>query len=155
VGLQEQRATFMAAAAAQIRDERLADVDGQRQAVLAVAFGADQDLTVAPVDVVKLDRHVIARLGIDPASDATVAAAAAFVRQTGGWVIAEGIEDTDMLGAVLDETSPSPTRVPLIAGQGYLLGRPSPAPTEIETRIDLLPPSAAPAQVGSSTGLLT
>ncbi len=98
-------------------------------------------LTHVRFDVVKLDRQVTARLGIDPASDATIAAATTFVQHTGGWVIAEGIEDADMLDAVRGDThGPSPSRQ-MIAGQGYFLGRPAPAPTAIETRLDHLTPS--------------
>jgi len=86
-------------------------------------------------DVVKVDRQVIARLGIDPACDATMAAATTFVRHTGGWIVAEGIEDEDRLHAVLDVTS-FPAGEPLIAGQGHLLGRPLPSPTPIGARLD-------------------
>jgi diguanylate cyclase (GGDEF)-like protein len=98
-------------------------------------------LTHVRFDVVKLDRAVVARLGTDPASDATVAAATTFVQQTGGWVIAEGIEDTAMLDAVLgaDERPSAETR---LAGQGYLLGRPDGAPVAIATRLDVLPEPA-------------
>jgi diguanylate cyclase (GGDEF)-like protein len=95
-------------------------------------------LTHVRFDVVKVDRQVIARLGIDPASDATVAAATTFVQQTGGWVVAEGIEDAEMLGAVLG-ISHQPSAAARIAGQGYLLGRPEPAPTAIDTRLGILP----------------
>lgn len=88
--------------------------------------------------ILKLDRQVTARLGIDPASDATVAAATAFVQQTGGWVVAEGIEDADMLTAVLSDTHRPRLSAPMIAGQGYFLGRPAPTPTAIETPLDQL-----------------
>jgi len=105
-------------------------------------------LTYVRFDVVKLDRQVIARLGLDPASDATVAAAIAFVQQTGGWVVAEGIEDAEMFGAVLG-IGHRPPAAARIAGQGYLLGRPASAPTAIATRLDLLaevePSSSPPA----------
>lgn len=95
-------------------------------------------LTHVRFDILKLDRQVTARLGIDPASEATVAAATAFVRQTGGWVIAEGIEDADMLTAVLSDTRHPPPSTPMIAGQGYFLGRPAPTPTAIETPLEQL-----------------
>ncbi len=61
-------------------------------------------LTHVQFHIIKLDRHVISRVGIDPAADAVVAAATTFVRNTGGWVVAEGIEDTNMLEAVLDDS---------------------------------------------------
>jgi len=84
-------------------------------------------LTHVRFDVIKLDRQVIARLGVDPASDATVAAATTFVLRTGGWVIAGGIEDLQKLDAIVAVTDRRATTVPIIAGQGYLLGRPAPA----------------------------
>ncbi len=97
-------------------------------------------LTHVRFDVVKVDRKVIARLGSDPASDATVAAATTFVQQTGGWVVAQGIEDAEMLRAVLGDPHRQPFATAVIAGQGYLLGRPSPMPTAIDAHLDLLTP---------------
>jgi EAL domain-containing protein (putative c-di-GMP-specific phosphodiesterase class I) len=85
--------------------------------------------------VVKVDCDVIARLGIDPASDPTIAAATTFVRHTGGWVVAEGIEDQRILTAVCDSER-SPDIGWMLAGQGYLLGRGSPIPVPIDIRID-------------------
>ena len=99
-------------------------------------------LTHVRFDVVKLDRRVTARLGIDPASNATVAAATTFVQQTGGWVIAEGIEDNDMLAAVLGDSPREAIATSVVAGQGFLLGRPGPVPAALEARHDLL---SAPA----------
>lgn len=93
-------------------------------------------LTHVRFDVVKIDSDVIARLGLDPASDATVAAAVAFVQRTGGWVVAEGIEDPQMLRAVLG-IGHGPAPVAAIAGQGYFLGRPTATPTPITTHLDL------------------
>lgn len=92
-------------------------------------------LTLVLFDVVKIDREVIARLGTDPSSDATVAAAITFVQRTGGWVIAEGIEEQRILTAVCD-TEHRPNLPWMLAGQGYLLGRPSPIPVPIDTRLD-------------------
>lgn len=101
-------------------------------------------LTHVRFDVVKVDRQVIARLGLDPASDATVAAAVTFVQQTGGWVVAEGIEDAEMLGAVLG-IGHGPSAVAGLAGQGYFLGRPAPAPTASTTHLDVLPTPQRPS----------
>jgi diguanylate cyclase (GGDEF)-like protein len=98
-------------------------------------------LTHVRFDVVKIDRGVIARLGTDPASDATVAAATTFVQRSGGWVIAEGIEDLDMLNAVRDGTHGRTYTLPVLAGQGYLLGRPAATPLAIDTRLDVISPS--------------
>jgi diguanylate cyclase (GGDEF)-like protein len=90
-------------------------------------------------DVIKIDRAVIARLGADPASDATVAAASTFVQRTGGWVIAEGIEDLRMLQEVTSSEHAVAGRPSVLAGQGYLLGRPSPRPVSIHSRLDVMP----------------
>lgn len=98
-------------------------------------------LTHVRFDVVKIDRGVIARLGTDPASDATVAAATTFVQRSGGWVIAEGIEDLHMLNAVRDGTHGPTYTQPVLAGQGYLLGRPAATPLAIDTRLDFISPS--------------
>ncbi len=84
-------------------------------------------LTQVRFDVVKIDREVIARLGTDPASDATVAAATAFIHRTGGWVVAEGVEDPSIFDQVM-EIGRVPRSEARIAGQGYLLGRPAPEP---------------------------
>lgn len=95
-------------------------------------------LTHVSFDIVKLDREVVARLGTDPASAATVAAATTFVQQTGGWVIAEGIEDTRMLAAVLRGTHLPGGGEPVLAGQGYLLGRPHALPVALGERLPVL-----------------
>lgn len=88
-------------------------------------------LTWVRFDVIKLDRSVVAGAGLDPACDATIAAATTFALQTGGWIIAEGIEQPSALEAVLGQgTPPSPTSLPVLAGQGYLLGRPGAEPVQ-------------------------
>jgi diguanylate cyclase (GGDEF)-like protein len=101
-------------------------------------------LTHHQFHIIKLDRQVISRLGIDPAADAVVAAATTFVRNTGGWVIAEGIEDRYKLEAVLDDSHWRAATAPPLAGQGYLLGYPDSVPQALDTRLDLLnhPPAA-------------
>lgn len=93
-------------------------------------------LTHVRFDVVKLDREVVARLGTDPASDATVAAATTFVQRTGGWVIAEGIEDLQMLNAVTQGTHNQINSPVVLAGQGYLLGHPSARPVSIHAQLE-------------------
>ena len=95
-------------------------------------------LTHVRFDVVKIDRLVIARLGLDPASDATVAAAVTFVQQTGGWIVAEGIENAETLEVVLG-IGRGPSAVAGIAGQGYFLGRPAATPTALTAHLDMLP----------------
>lgn len=95
-------------------------------------------LTLVPFDIVKLDRQVIARLDASAASAATVAAATTFVQRSGGWVIAEGIEDTRSLAALLRGAHFGPGREPVMAGQGYLLGRPQPVPLGLDEQSPFL-----------------
>lgn len=92
-------------------------------------------LTHVRFDVIKIDRLVVARLGTDPASAATVAAATTFVQQTGGWIIAEGIEDTVMLTSLLRGAHAGAGPEPVLAGQGYLLGRPDARPVGLDSRL--------------------
>jgi diguanylate cyclase (GGDEF)-like protein len=94
-------------------------------------------LTHVRFDVVKLDRGVVAKVGTDPASDATIAAATTFVQRTGGWVVAEGIEDAATLEAVLGIRL-APTTTGRIAGQGFWLGRPEAAPVAGDVALDVL-----------------
>ncbi len=93
-------------------------------------------LTHVRFDVIKLDKQVIARLGTDPASDAAVAAATTFVTSTGGWVIAEGIEDAQLLDRVLNDCESAPQQSMILGGQGYHLGRPAPRPWPIDTSLE-------------------
>jgi hypothetical protein len=53
---------------------------------------------------------------------------ATFARQTGAYVIAEGIEDAELLGYVrsIDEQIAREAGAMVQGGQGYGLGRPSP-----------------------------
>ena len=95
-------------------------------------------LTLVRFDIIKIDGEVISRLGTDPSSAATVAAAMTFVGQTGGWVVAEGIEEAAMLTALLQPAGTRPRREPVLAGQGYLLGRPGAQPVGIDTRLAVL-----------------
>ena len=102
-------------------------------------------LTLVRFDIIKIDGEVIARLGKDPSSAATVAAAMTFVGQSGGWVVAEGIEEQRMLSTLLQPGHSGTARQPVLAGQGFLLGRPAPQPVGLNTHLpvlDLLPTSA-------------
>lgn len=105
-------------------------------------------LTHVRFDVVKIDRSVVAKLGTDPASDATVAAAATFVQRTGGWVIAEGIEDLRMLNAVLDGSHGPTYTLPVLGGQGYLLGMPAPTPVALDAHLDVIASNPSPPPTG-------
>ena len=95
-------------------------------------------LTYVRFDVIKVDRQVVAGLGTDPSSAATVAAATTFLQHTGGWIIAEGLEDTGMLTAVLLGGGLAASHQPVLAGQGYLLGRPQAHPIALSDRLAIL-----------------
>lgn len=95
-------------------------------------------LTLVRFDIVKIDGDVISRLGTDPSSAATVAAAMTFVERTGGWVVAEGIEDETMITALLNPGYPGAARKSVLAGQGFLLGRPDKEPVGINTHLPVL-----------------
>lgn len=76
-----------------------------------------------------------------------MAAATTFVQRTGGWVIAEGIEDLAMLAAVTRHDLRLTGAAPIRAGQGYLLGRPIPHPLPEHTSLNaVLPPRTQPAR---------
>jgi EAL domain-containing protein (putative c-di-GMP-specific phosphodiesterase class I) len=91
-------------------------------------------LRLVRFDIIKIDGDVISRLGNDPSAVATVAAALTFVQQAGGWIIAEGIEEPGMLTKLLQPGLGAAVRQPVIAGQGYLLGRPNERPVGLDTR---------------------
>ncbi|HEY5428602.1 MAG TPA: bifunctional diguanylate cyclase/phosphodiesterase [Solirubrobacteraceae bacterium] len=77
--------------------------------------GLRQITTVRP-HYLKLDRSLISGIDTDPDRGALVAAMLGYVRQTGGQLVAEGVETEAELDTLLD------LGVTLI--QGYLLGRP-------------------------------
>lgn len=106
-------------------------------------------LTHVQFDVVKVDRQVIARIDTDPASAAVVSAATTFVAHTGGWVIAEGIELASTVGALLGGAPGRQSTPPVLAGQGYLLGRPAPHPVALDSPLAGLHQDAVPAQRGT------
>jgi diguanylate cyclase (GGDEF)-like protein len=94
-------------------------------------------LRLVRFDILKIDGEVIARLDADPSSMATVSAAITFIQQSGGWVVAEGIEEPRMLTRLL-QPGLTATGRPVIAGQGYLLGRPGEQPVGLDTHLDVL-----------------
>jgi EAL domain-containing protein (putative c-di-GMP-specific phosphodiesterase class I) len=99
--------------------------------------GADwRSLALMPLlrpDVVKLDRHVLAR-DAGEAADDVVRGACAYVRRHGALLLAEGIEDAP----AADRARAFGARL----GQGWLFGRPAPAPSPVP------PPVAGQATVG-------
>jgi diguanylate cyclase (GGDEF)-like protein len=79
---------------------------------------------VAP-EYVKLDRSIVASAAIDPTARAVLMAMATFGRQTGAFVIAEGIEDRETL-EFLDTVEAREPGSMIQGGQGFGLGRPGP-----------------------------
>ncbi len=78
-------------------------------------------------EYVKLDRTIITAAATEPSARAVLMAMATFARQTGAFVIAEGIEDEDILQflrAINEEHELSSDTI-IQGGQGYGLGRPS------------------------------
>ena len=86
-------------------------------------------------EFVKLDRSIVVAAPSSPNARAVLLAMATFARQTGAFVIAEGIEDGEMLEflARIDELDAG-KNVMIAGGQGYGLGRPG---------ADLAPPTPA------------
>jgi EAL domain-containing protein (putative c-di-GMP-specific phosphodiesterase class I) len=68
-----------------------------------------------------------------------------FARQTGAYVIAEGIEDESVLDYVrkIDDVLPRDIATLIQGGQGYGLGRPSPTVPAAGATLAPLAPSAA------------
>ena len=71
-------------------------------------------------EVVKLDRAIVAGIDLDPARQALVAGMVHFANGIGALLVGEGIET--------DEERDTLIRLGADAGQGFLLGRPVPAP---------------------------
>jgi diguanylate cyclase (GGDEF)-like protein len=78
-------------------------------------------------EFVKLDRGIIATAPTEPGARAVLMAMATFARQTGAFVIAEGIEDEEALRFLrrINDRDLSVTAI-IQGGQGFGLGRPSP-----------------------------
>jgi diguanylate cyclase (GGDEF)-like protein len=78
-------------------------------------------------EFVKLDRSIVAAAVTESSARAVLMAMAAFARQTGAFVIAEGIEDEDTLKFLrgIDDRDLSAHTI-VQGGQGFGLGRPSP-----------------------------
>ena len=88
-------------------------------------------LQALPVDFIKIDRAVVANAVEDRSARAVMLGIMAFARESGSFVIAEGIETEAMLELARD---PDPDGKAKQAGahgaQGFLLGRPAPVPAE-------------------------
>ena len=88
-------------------------------------------LSALPVDFIKIDRAVVANAVEDRGARAVMLGIMAFARESGSFVIAEGIETEAMLELARD---PDPHREARPVGahgaQGFLLGRPAPVTSE-------------------------
>jgi diguanylate cyclase (GGDEF)-like protein len=82
---------------------------------------------VAP-EFVKLDRSIVSAAATEPTARAVLMAMATFSRQTGAFVIAEGIEDRETLEFLGAVEAPEPGAM-IQGGQGFGLGRPGPEVT--------------------------
>ena len=85
-----------------------------------------QMMQEAQLDFVKIDRMVLVKAVTDVTARAVLVSVIAFARETGTFVIAEGIEDEEMLALA---RWPRPAEADLLGAQGlqgYLLGRPGP-----------------------------
>jgi len=83
-------------------------------------------LSQIDADFVKLDRSIVVGAATEPGARAVLLAMATFARQTGAFVIAEGIEDQDTLQFLLEIEELDVASDPIIqGGQGFGLGRPS------------------------------
>jgi diguanylate cyclase (GGDEF)-like protein len=84
-------------------------------------------LSKIEAEFVKLDRSIITAAATEPSARAVLMAMATFARQTGAFVIAEGIEDEDVLRflSAINEAHELASEAIIQGGQGYGLGRPS------------------------------
>jgi diguanylate cyclase (GGDEF)-like protein len=79
------------------------------------------------VQFVKIDRSIVMGAMTEPGARAVLLAIATYANETGSFVIAEGIEDDDVLGFVRHLDADLTIERPRIqGGQGYGLGRPAP-----------------------------
>jgi len=88
-------------------------------------------LSALPVDFIKIDRAVVSAAVEDRGARAVMLAIMAFARESGSFVIAEGIESEAMLELARDPHPNGETRsVGAQGAQGFLLGRPAPVPDD-------------------------
>jgi len=104
--------------------------DGFRVALDDVGTGNSglEMLRRVSADYVKSDRSIVLGAATDRNARAVLMAMATYARQTGSYVIAEGIENQETLEflAAIDERDIRPERI-IQGGQGYGLGRPAPS----------------------------
>ena len=98
---------------------------------MGAGYSGLRQITIVQPTYLKLDRSLISGIDSDPGRGALVSAMLGYVRQTGGHLVAEGVETEAELDTL--------RRLGVTLIQGYLLGRPAaPWPT-----VDL--PAPAPA----------
>jgi diguanylate cyclase (GGDEF)-like protein len=100
-------------------------------------------LRMIGADYVKIDRTIVAAAATEPNARAVLMAMATFARQTGAFVIAEGIEDEETLDFIrhIEAVDFRPGCV-IQGGQGFELGRPVAAPP-LGVSDALTPPTAS------------
>jgi diguanylate cyclase (GGDEF)-like protein len=84
-------------------------------------------LRATKANYIKIDRTVIVEALTDPSARGVLMAMTAFADETGALVVAEGIEDEEVLTFVLDFAGLSGSAA-ITGGQGYGLGRPGSQP---------------------------
>jgi diguanylate cyclase (GGDEF)-like protein len=96
-------------------------------------------------EFVKLDRSIVVAAPEEANARAVLMAMATFARQTGAYVIAEGIEDSALLDYVrtIEQRIPHHMATMIQGGQGYGLGRPSPDVPAVGASLDALASSVA------------
>jgi diguanylate cyclase (GGDEF)-like protein len=123
--------------------------DGFRIAVDDAGTGSSglEMLRLIDAEFVKLDRSIVVAAPTEPGARAVLMAIATYARQTGAFVIAEGIEDADTLEFLRGLGRPG---APIIqGGQGFYLGRPSRQPPGHSPAIALEPEDGAWQTLGA------
>jgi diguanylate cyclase (GGDEF)-like protein len=91
-------------------------------------------LRAVPVDIVKVDREVVAAAPTEPGARAVLCAVVAFAAAVGAEVIAEGIETEQMLEHLRDLPRSAAARGRVQAVQGFLIGPPAVVPVRSAPR---------------------
>ena len=89
------------------------------------------------VDFVKIDRGIIVKALTDRSARAVMAGIVAIAKETGAYVIAEGIENMKMLDLVCGQDWDTIHKRGVRGVQGYLLYRPSATMVDAETTADV------------------
>jgi diguanylate cyclase (GGDEF)-like protein len=106
-------------------------------------------LRMIDAEFVKLDRSIVSAAATEPGARAVLMAMATFARQTGAFVIAEGIEDADTLEFLRGVGRPELAAEIIQGGQGFYLGRPSAQPPSWSPALHLGHEDAGPHVVGA------